>query len=368
MIAKTTIKSILLLLLLCTSIQGFSQEHHESHSSEAQAHEEEEFDATELIMHHISDAHEFHIADINGEAISMPLPIILWTNNGLVTFMSSEFHHDNTGEHVVEKKGMKFVRFHEEIYYANEHGTVSLNEEDHHAENDRPWNFSITKNVFSLFLAAAFMLLIFIPTARSYKNGRLMPKGIARFMEPLIVFVRDDIAKPNIGEKKYRKYMPYLLTVFFLIWIGNIFGLIPFFPFSGTLTNDILFTGVMALFTFLITQFSGNKEYWGHIFWMPGIPWPMKLIMAPIELIGIFTKPFALMIRLFANITAGHIIILSLFSLIFIFGTYAVSPVSIGFALFMNVLELLVAALQAYVFTLLSALFIGQAVAEHDHH
>ncbi|GLB52868.1 ATP synthase subunit a [Neptunitalea chrysea] len=348
-----------------TSILGFSQEHHEA---EKKADTEEEFDATELIMHHISDAHEFHVADINGESISFPLPVILWTDNGLVTFMSSEFHHDNTGEHVVEKNGMKFVRLHEEIYYANKHGGITLNEE-HHAENRRPLNFSITKNVFSLFLAAALMLLIFIPTARSYKKGNgVMPKGIGRFMEPLILFVRDDIAKPNIGEKKYKAYMPYLLTVFFLIWIGNIFGLIPFFPFSGTLTNDILFTGVMAAITFLITQFSGNKEYWGHIFWMPGIPVPMKIIMAPIELIGIFTKPFALMIRLFANITAGHIIILSLFSLIFIFGTAWVSPVSVGFALFMNVLELLVAALQAYVFTLLSALFIGQAVAEHDHH
>ena len=162
--------------------------------------------------------------------------------------------------------------------------------------------------------------------------------------------------------------MPYLLTIFFFIWINNLIGLIPFFPFSSNLTGNIYFTFVMALITFIVTTFSGNKSYWGHIFWMPGVPGPMKLFMMPIELIGMLTKPFALMIRLFANITAGHIIILSLFSLIFIFQTVAVSPISGAFVLFMMVLEMLVAALQAYVFTLLSALFIGQAVAEHDHH
>ncbi|MFI2741738.1 F0F1 ATP synthase subunit A [Zhouia sp. PK063] len=348
------------------SFAGFSQEAHgEHHADEAQ--HEEEFNATELIMHHIKDAHEFHIADFNGKSYSLPLPVILWTNNGLVTFLSSAFHHDDSGKVVVERNGQKFVRLHDEIYYANAENGITFNEE-HHAENDRPLNFSITKNVFTLFLDAALMLLIFIPVARSYKKNSKAPKGLAAFIEPLIVFVRDDIAVPNIGEKKYAKYMPYLLTVFFLIWFGNIFGLIPFFPFSGTLTNDILFTGVMATITFLFTLFSGNKDYWKHIFWMPGLPVPMKIFMIPVELIGMFTKPFALMIRLFANITAGHIIILSLFSLIFIFKTAFVSPVSVGFALFMNVLELLVAALQAYVFTLLSALFIGQAVAEHDHH
>lgn len=365
MIAKKTLKSVLLLGLLFISFQGFSQEHHENHSNNKE--EEKEFDATELIMHHISDSHDFHIADINGESISLPLPVILWTNNGLVTFMSSEFHHDNSGMHAVEKGGMKFVRLHDEIYYANAEGGITANEEGH-AENSKPWNFSITKNVFTLMLSSLLMLLIFIPAARSYKKSEQgIPTGLGKFMEPLIVFVRDDIAIPNIGEKKYRRYMPYLLTVFFLIWIGNLFGLIPFFPFSGTLTNDILFTGFLATVTFLITTFSGNKDYWKHVFWMPGLPVPMKIFMIPVELIGMLTKPFALMIRLFANITAGHIIILSLFSLIFIFGTWLVSPVSILFSLFMDVLELLVAALQAYVFTLLSALFIGQAVAEHDH-
>ncbi|MCQ0112388.1 F0F1 ATP synthase subunit A [Zhouia amylolytica] len=362
MIAQKSIKSLSLLALMFVSLAGFAQHENETHEEKAQ--EEEAFDATELINHHTKDSHEFHIADWNGHAISMPLPVILWTDNGLVTFMSSAFHHDEEGKVVVERNGQQFVRVHDEIYYANAEGGVTYDAE-HHPTNSRPLNFSITKNVFTLFLTSAIMLLIFIPVARSYKKNDKAPKGLAGFMEPLVVFVRDDIARPNIGEKKYEKFMPYLLTVFFLIWIGNLFGLIPFFPFQGTLTNDILFTGVLATITFLITIFNGNKHYWGHIFATPGVPKWLLPIMIPVEVLGMFTKPFALMIRLFANITAGHIIILSLVSLIFIFESAAVSPISIGFSLFMYGLELLVAALQAYVFTLLSALFIGQAVEDH---
>ncbi|UNZ00457.1 F0F1 ATP synthase subunit A [Zhouia spongiae] len=362
MIAQKSIKSLSLLALMFVSFTGFAQHEEETHGEKAQ--EEEVFNANELIDHHIKDSHEFHIADWNGHAISMPLPVILWTDNGLVTFMSSAFHHDEEGKVVVERKGQKFVRVHDEIVYLNADGGVTY-DENHHPTNRRPLNFSITKNVFTLFITAALMLLIFIPVARSYKKNDKAPKGLAGFMEPLVVFVRDDIARPNIGEKKYEKFMPYLLTVFFLIWIGNLFGLIPFFPFQGTLTNDILFTGVLATITFLITIFNGNKHYWGHIFATPGVPKWLLPIMIPVEVLGMFTKPFALMIRLFANITAGHIIILSLVSLIFIFESAAVSPISIGFSLFMYGLELLVAALQAYVFTLLSALFIGQAVEDH---
>ena len=185
-------------------------------------------------------------------------------------------------------------------------------------------------------------------------------------MEPLILFVRDDIAIPNIGKKKYAKFMPYLLTIFFFIWVNNLIGLIPFFPFSSNLTGNIAFTFVLSFITFLVTSLNGNKAYWKHIL-MPPVPKALYPIMVPIEIIGIFTKPFALMIRLFANIAAGHIIILSLVSLIFIFKTMAIAPVSGAFVIFMSMLEMLVAALQAYVFTLLSALFIGQAVAD-DHH
>ena len=212
------------------------------------------------------------------------------------------------------------------------------------------------------------MFLLFTAVAKSYNKNKMAPKGLAGLLEPLVLFVRDDIAVPNIGKKNYAKFMPYLLTVFFFIWINNLMGLIPFFPFSSNLTGNIYFTFVLAFITFLITTFSANKNYWGHIFNTPGVPFWLAPIMIPVEIIGMFTKPFALMIRLFANITAGHIIILSLISLIYIFKTPAISPVSGAFVLFMSVLEMLVAALQAYVFTLLSALFIGQAVEEHDHH
>jgi len=323
-----------------------------------------DFNPTDFIMHHISDAHEFHIMDIDGKPVSLPLPIILWTEKGLVTFMSHEFHHNDDGTLVVEEDGMKFVKHHENIYQLNEGQSVVTFDEEHHPTNAiKPLDFSVTKNVFSLFLSAAILFLLFGSAFKKYKSIDA-PKGKFKFLEPLVVFVRDDIARPNIGDK-YHKYMPYLLTVFFFIWINNLIGLVPFFPFSANLTGSIAFTFTLATITFLITTLSGNKNYWGHIFATPGVPVWLAPIMIPVELMGMFTKPVALMIRLFANITAGHIIILSLVSLIFIFQTVAVSPVSLVFVLFMNVLELLVAALQAYVFTLLSALFIGQAVEDH---
>jgi len=322
-----------------------------------------EFNPADMINHHIGDAHEFHILDWKGHSFTMPLPVILWTKNGLVIFMSSAFHHDQEGKHIVEKKELQFVRIHENIFYADkvQHG---------HAEvfdfTARPLDFSITKNVFSLLLSVIILLWLFIKMANSYKTNDKAPKGLAGFMEPLVLFVRDDIAIPNIGEKKYAKFMPYLLTVFFFIWINNLIGLIPFFPFSSNLTGNIVFTMVLALITFIITTLNANKDYWKHIL-LPPVPKALYPIMIPIEIIGMFTKPFALMIRLFANITAGHIIILSLVSLIFIFKTVWISPVSGVFVIFMSILEMLVAALQAYVFTLLSALFIGMAVEEHEH-
>lgn len=329
--------------------------------------EEKEFNASELINEHIGDSHDFHIADWKGHAISMPLPVILWSKNGIITFMSSKFHHDNTGEVVVEKNGEKFVKIHEQIYQINEgENAVILDNENIPTNASRPLDFSITKHVFSMLMSAIILFLLFSAVARSYKKNKNAPKGITGFLEPLVTFVRDDIAIPNIGEKKYARYMPYLLTVFFFVWINNLIGLVPFFPGSSNLTGNIVFTGVLAFITFIITTLSGNKNYWSHIL-MPPVPKALYPIMIPVEIIGMLTKPFALMIRLFANITAGHIIILSLVSLIFIFKTVAIAPVSAMFVLFMTLLELLVAALQAYIFTLLSALFIGQAVAE-DHH
>ncbi len=332
--------------------------------------EEEEFDVTNMIMHHIKDAHDFHIMDWNGQAVSIPLPVILWTDNGLVTFMSSEFHHDDTGSVVVERNSQKFVKFHEEIYYASEgpnaDGSYVTMSADAHPHNAHPMNFSITKLVFSMFLSILLLLWIFGLSARRY-DADGVPKGIAKFTEPLIVFIRDEVAIPNIGEKNYRKFMPFLLTLFFFIWINNVMGLVPFFPFSANLSGNIAFTGVLAIITFVITTVNGNKDYWKHIFWMPGVPVPMKLFLAPIEFIGIFIKPISLMIRLFANITAGHIIVLSLISLIFIAKTAWISPASVFFAVFISLIEVLVVAIQAYIFTMLSALYIGSAMEEHEH-
>jgi len=337
-------------------------------SENKEGKDDEEFNAKEMIMHHIKDAHEFHIIDWNGKPISIPLPIILWTDNGLTAFMSSGFYHDDSGKVIVEKNGNKFVKFHEKIYQLNDGATTLAFDEQHYPTNAYlPLNFSITKNVFMMWVSIIVLLLIFLTSARSYKKSKdNVPTGIASFVEPLIVFVRDEIAKPMIGEKKYKKYMPYLLTVFFFIWLNNVFGLIPILN-GANLSGNIAFTLVLATFTFIITTLSGNKNYWKHIFWMPGVPVPMKLFLMPIEIIGMFTKPISLMIRLFANITAGHIIILSLMSLIFIFKSIAVAPVSIAFSFFIIIIEIVVTAIQAYIFTVLSALYFGMAIAEEDH-
>ena len=358
-----TFKTLLISLFLSISFFGYAAKNDENKSSD------EEFNVTDMIMHHIKDAHDFHILDWKGHAVSFPLPVILWTENGLVAFMSSEFKHDDKGEVIVKKGGQKFVKFHEEIYYANaeaEHGSYVSHDAEHHATNAKPLDFSITKLVFSMFISMILLVLIFGFSARAYReNG--VPRGIAKFTEPLVVFIRDEVAIPNIGEKNYRRFLPFLLTLFFFIWINNIMGLIPFFPFSANLSGNIAFTLVLAIITFVITTLVGNKDYWKHIFWMPGLPVPMKIFLAPIEFMGIFIKPISLMIRLFANISAGHIIVLSLISLIFIAKSVWIAPASIFFSVFISVIEVLVVAIQAYIFTLLSALYIGSAMEEHEH-
>ncbi len=326
------------------------------------------FNAKEMIMHHVKDAHEFHIVDWDNKPISIPLPIILFTDNGLTTFMSSEFHHDDSGTHIVEKNGERFVKYHEKIYQL-ESGvdTLTFDEELHPTNAKLPLDFSITKNVFMMWVSVLVILLIFISAASKYKkSNNFMPRGIASFVEPLVVFIRDEVAIPMIGEKKYRRYMPFLLSVFFFIWVNNIFGLIPILN-GANVSGNIAFTVSLAFFTFIITSFSGNKNYWKHIFWMPGVPVPMKIFLMPIEIVGMFVKPISLTIRLFANITAGHIIILSLMSLIFIFESVAIAPVSVGFSLFILIIEIVVTAIQAYIFTVLSALYIGTATEEEHH-
>ena len=365
-----TYKAILTVLFLSLFTTGFAA----SNSEEKDASQEEPFNASELIFHHIGDSHSFHVygsdEDHFPKALTVPLPVILWTENGLVSFMSSEFHHDVDGKVVVEKKGMKFVNLHDKIYQLDQNATAVNFDAEHHPINAaKPLDFSITKNVFSMFLSVALIILIFIFSARSYrKSSDNMPSGIGRFMEPIVVFIRDEVAIPNIGEQHYRRYMPFLLTLFFFIWINNVIGLIPFFPFSSNLSGNIAFTLTLAVITFIITLFSSKKYYWKHMLWMPGLPVPMKLFLAPIEIIGMFVKPIALMIRLFANITAGHVIVLSLIGLIFIFKSIWVAPISVLFTLFISVIEVLVVAIQAYIFTMLSALYFGQALEEEHEH
>ncbi len=322
------------------------------------AADKNEFDASDFILDHIADAHEWHIyTKKDSTSVAIPLPVILYTReSGLMVFSSKKLLHGNV------YKGFKL----------EEEGDlkgkiVRVNSENEVDEKNLPLDLSITKTVVGMLAAALIGLIVFISMARSYKKtGVSAPRGIQSFLEPVILFVRDDIAIPNIGKQKSEKYMPYLLTVFFFILINNLMGLIPFPPpFGANVTGNVSVTFVLASFTFLITQFSGNKNHWRHVFATPGVPFWLLPIMIPVEIIGLFSKPFALMIRLFANMVAGHIIILSLICLIFIFGTLAIAPVSILFVIFMDCLELLVAFLQAYVFTLLSALFISLAIQEH---
>lgn len=354
---------ITLLSVLIFAIALIANEEH--HAPDHKTQEEQEFDPTAVIMHHISDAHDWHMFDLTdketGEqhAVSIPLPVIILHDGNIDVFMSSKFHHGSVS---VKRGDREYLLYHNKIYLA-QNGELQFDAE-HHPTNAMPLDFSITKNVASLFVSALLLLIIFIPMARMYKKGNGVPRGIQGFLEPIVLFVVEDIAKPNIGEHKYQKYLPYLLTVFFFIWFNNMLGLIPIFPGGANLTGNIAVTFTLAFITMIITNVSGSKTYWGHIL-APSVPRWLWFIMIPVEFIGVLSKPFALMIRLFANITAGHIIVLSLVSLIFIFKTAWMGFVSVPFVLFMDILELLVALLQAYIFTLLSALFIGLAVQEH---
>ncbi len=303
------------------------------------------------IMHHISDSYEWHITGKGKTSVTIPLPIILYVNGTVDIFMSSNFKH-----------GKSDVVCGDRIYYVDDHGHIS-------ERSGLPIiNMSITKNVAYMLISFVVLLLIFLFSGRSAKQTKGSPKGLLAFIEPLVLFVNNDIIKSNIG-KDYKKYSPYLLTLFFFILVNNLLGLL---PGAANVTGNIAITLVLSLITLFVTNFSGNKSYWGHIFKPPGVPLALMPIMIPIEIVGIFTKPFALMIRLFANISAGHIIILSLISLIFMAqsglgtaGAFGVAPVSVVFVLFMYFIEILVAFLQAYIFTLLTSLFIGLATAEH---
>jgi F-type H+-transporting ATPase subunit a len=338
-----------------TTLLALEQDPHAGETS----HEEEEFNPGTMIVDHVIDAHEWHIMNIGHTHVSVPLPVILYHRGELHVFMSSKFHHGQSAY-----KGFRIMDHGENKGKIVEEATGEL-----------PLDFSITKNVFAMLFSMVLLMWVFISIGKSYttRKGKA-PKGLQSFLEPLIIFIRDDVAKASIGEKKYDKYLPYLLTLFFFIFLNNLLGLVPIFPGGANLTGNIAVTMVMAVFTFVITTFSGNKNYWIHIINTPGVPWWLKIpvpLMPIVELMGVFTKPFVLMVRLFANITAGHIIVLGFMSLIFIFGTmnpaigYGVSIVSVAFSVFMFLLELLVAFIQAYVFTLLSALYFGMATEEH---
>jgi len=328
---------------------------------------EEKFNPGEMIMEHVVDNHEWFILRIAHFDLYIPLPVLLICEGQSHAFWSSKFHNE-THSHlgfILSRQG------------ANK-GKIVTVQEEMTGKGPRVYDFSITKTVLAIFLSSFFLILIFVSVANRYKkNPNQAPHGLQNLLEPLILFIRDDVAKSSIGEKKFEKYLPYLLTIFFFILFNNLLGIIPLFPGGANVTGNIAVTGVMAAFTLIITTISGNRHYWIDIINTPGVPWWLKLpvpLMPIVEIIGIITKPFVLMVRLFANMTAGHIIILGFISIIFIFGQIS-SALGIGvgiptllFMIFMNLLELLVAFIQSYVFTLLSALYIGLAIIEPQHH
>lgn len=324
-------------------------------------HNEEKMDAAKIIMEHVMDNHEFHFAEAGGHPVSIPLPIIVYSpQRGFDAFMSSNFHHGEAAYHG----------------YKMEEGKIAAVDANGNAdESVQVYDFSLTRNVVQMFIAVILLLLLMTNIAKKYStNGsHKAPTGFQNAVEPVITFVRDEVGKPNLG-RKYEKYMPYLLSVFFFILINNLVGLI---PGSANVTGNISFTLVLAFISMIVILISTNSHFWIHIFWPPGVPFFVKIILIPVEFAGVFIKPIALMIRLFANMIAGHIVIVCFISLIFIFGAMntlagiGFSPLSIAFTVFIYFIEILVAFIQAFIFTNLTAVFIGQAFetghVEHNH-
>jgi F-type H+-transporting ATPase subunit a len=323
-----------------------AQEHKEveSHPVEGEA-KKEKFNIGEMIFHHIKDSHEWEFA----EGFSIPLPAILYTKEHGVEVFSSKHFYENGNVY------NGYINLHEHIHRLSPDGKID--------EAVKVWDFSITKNVASMLLSAILLILVFTAVSRGFaKNKGKAPSGIQSFLEPVIVFVRDEVVKPNIGHH-YEKYLPYLLTLFFFILFNNLLGLL---PGGANVTGNIAITMVLALITFFITNIGANKHYWLHLVVPTGVPgWLLPLFWI-LEPVSVLMKPLSLMIRLFANITAGHVIILSLVGLIFIFESYSVGVGVTIFATFMNVIELLVAFLQAFIFTLLTSMYIGSSI-ENNH-
>jgi F-type H+-transporting ATPase subunit a len=324
-----------LFFLLLTLVSGAASAFQKGHGEGAETAKKSELNISDVILHHVVDDHIWHLWDHGG---TIYLPVIVYSSErGLDIFSSRHFYDEH--HNVVEYDGYKLD--HNHIFLAST-GKAVL-------------DLSITKNVAMLLINATLLVLVFWSVAKGYnKNRGKAPKGIQSFIEPIIVFVRDEIVKPNIGHH-YERYLPYMLTLFFFILFGNLLGLL---PGAGNLTGNIAVTLTLAVLTFIITNVKGNKAYWSHIFWTPGVPWWLRPVMLPVEIIGILTKPFSLTVRLFVAITAGHIVLLSLISLAFIFERISVGFVSSIIVLFISLIELLVAGIQAYVFTLFYSLYI----------
>jgi F-type H+-transporting ATPase subunit a len=361
----------LLISTVAPAQHGSPENGDKEHGKEEKSHGEAKkkgFNASEVIFGHVLNAHEFHFLDIGDHPVTIPLPVILYSpQRGLTSFMSSKFEHGHKThkgyailtEHSIHEMGLDPKKF-------NVQDIVAVDDAGKYDASVKVYDISLTRNVVQMLLALAIFVWIMLRIAKRYKSGvgvTTAPKGSQSLLEPVITFVRDEVAKPNLGHK-HEKYLPYLLTVFFFILINNIFGLI---PGSANVTGNIAFTAVLGIISFVVILASSNSHYWGHIFNPPGVPFGVKLILVPVEFLSVFIKPFALIIRLFANMVAGHIIIICLISLIFIFGQltpvagWGASPLAIGFTIFIYFIEVLVAFLQAFIFTMLTAVFIGQA-------
>ena len=370
----------LLVLVFTLFVASFNASAQEEHLAPAEATHQAEaakepLDIKKIIFDHVGDAHEWHFMTIGHTHITAPLPVILYSpSNGLSVFSSSKFGHEGHRE-VVDGQYILV----DDHYKAEQ---IALGKDPIEVEKIKSgaivtvdgspvYDFSITKNVLSMLISVVLLLWIMLSVAKKYKqNGSgVAPSGFQNALEPVITFVRDEVAVPNLGHKAHR-FMPILLTFFFFIWINNLLGLI---PGGANFTGNIAVTACLALITFIVMIVRANGHFWGHLLNPPGVPFGIKLLLVPIEIISLFIKPVALTIRLFANILAGHIIILSIVCMIFIFGAmspvagWGFSPVSVGFSIFMFFLELLVGAIQAFIFTTLTAVFIGQAVDEGHH-
>ncbi|AFL80673.1 F0F1-type ATP synthase, alpha subunit [Aequorivita sublithincola DSM 14238] len=376
---RKTLIRLLSVLLFIVSFSAIAQDEHAMEVKEIAPGEKgdktKKEEIKEFINHHLLDSHDFNLFgstdEVTGEThhYGFPLPVIFW-DKGLHTFMSSEFHH---GESVVESNGNFYKLYHSKIYKTNADGTINYDAEhgDHPTNEKILLDFSITKSVIMMLVVGLMLIWLFGGLAKSYAKNGSLPKGVGRFFEPIVLYIRDDIAIGNIGEHKYKKYMPFLLTVFFFIWFLNMFGLT---PLGVNVTGNIAVTTALAIIVFLITTFTGTKDYWRHIFdpLGDGMPWAGKIIiyiiLVPIEILGLFIKPFALLIRLYANMTAGHVVMMSLIGLIFIFKSWIGGPLSFGLTFAISLIELLVALLQAYIFTMLAALYFGFASETHAEH